>query len=348
MTTLPPDVAAAAERVRELLKELGPDHALAVKARLARDRARKRETRKQTTPEQRERERVRSREVRSRKPLRPFLAIDGEGGGTDALGRQLYLTMVAANAFGEEERIVHRNGEALTTPDCFEFLLDLPKEPILVAFGLGYDATQILRGMPPRKLREVINPRQGKNGPIPVFWREYAVTYQQGQYLRVARIDRSGPKPKVMKGSSRTVNETLGFFQSTFVKAITDWNIGTETERAIIKANKDIRDQFATLTDDMVEYCTLECRYLAMLLTEFREVCYAAGIRPERWAGAGWLATAMLKQHGALKRPLTANERREAADRKPSRNSAPRRPERDPELDIAANLGYYGGRFEIS
>src|SRR5204863_1878157 len=137
------------------------------------------------------------------------------------------------------------------------------------------------------------------------------------------------------------------FFQSTFLKAITDWNIGNEVERAIIKANKDIRDQFATLTDDMVQYCTLECRYLAMLMTEFREVCYAPGIRPERWAGAGWLATAMLKQHGALKRPLTIREQQEAAERKPPKHSRPpepRRPERAREFEVAANLAYYGGR----
>src|SRR5262249_4086655 len=107
----------------------------------------KRDARRQQTPEQIERNRERQRPARANRPLRPFWAIDGEGGGTDALGRQIYLTMVAADAFGEEEPIVHRNGEALTTADCFEFLLGLPKEPILVAYGLGYDATQHLRGM---------------------------------------------------------------------------------------------------------------------------------------------------------------------------------------------------------
>ena len=46
----------------------------------------------------------------------------------------------------------------------------------------------------------------------------------------------------------------------------------------------------------MIEYCKLECRYLAMLMTEFREVCTTAGIKPERWAGAGSLAAALLKE----------------------------------------------------
>src|SRR5262249_3252524 len=134
----------------------------------------------------------------------------------------------------------------------------------------------------------------------------------------------------------------------SFVKAIEDWGIGNEAERAVIKANKDIRSEFAELTDQMVEYCTLECRYLAALMTEFREVCHAAGIRPDRWCGAGWLAAAMLKQHGALKRPLTVREQQEASERKPSKNAVSRRPERNRELETAANRAYYGGRFEVS
>src|SRR5262249_5895597 len=33
---------------------------------------------------------------------------------------------------------------------------------------------------------------------------------------------------------------------------------------------------------------------------------------------------------------------------KNSKPSAPRRPARDPEFEVAANLAYYGGRFEVS
>src|SRR5205814_451985 len=65
----------------------------------------------------------------------------------------------------------------------------------------------------------------------------------------------------------------------------------------------------------------------------------------------GWLAAALDKQHGTRKRPLTVREQAEAAERKPSKHSrppAPRRPERDREFEVAANLAYYGGRFEVS
>jgi hypothetical protein len=202
-----------------------------------------------------------------------------------------------------------------------------------------------------RTLRRILNPPQGKNGPCYTYWGDYAIGYQQGQYLRVARIDRSGPKPTVVRGSCRTIYETRGFFQCTFIKAIDDWSIGTEQERAIIVANKAQREEFEQLTDTIVGYCTLECRYLATLMTEFRKVCTAAGILPKQWSGAGWLASALLEKHGIPKRPLTAMEVAALAERKPTKSVRPavlRRPERDREFEVSASFAYCGGRFETS
>jgi hypothetical protein len=276
------------------------------------------------------------------------MAVDGEGGGTDALDRQNYLLMVAVNSEGEY--LLQRKGEPLSTCDCLEFLLSLPAEPILVGYGIGYDATQILRGIKANTLRRILNPPQGRNGPCYTYWGEYAIIYQQGQYLRVARIDRSGGKPGIVKGSSRTVYEQLGFFQCTFVKAITGWNIGSEHDRARIADNKMRRDTFSRLTDEIIEYCKLECRHLATLTEEFRKVCAAAGIQPKQWSGAGWLASALLEKHRVPKRPLTSKEAAALAEKRPAMASSIglRRPERDPQFEIAANDAYYGGRFEVS
>jgi hypothetical protein len=228
----------------------------------------------------------------------------------------------------------------------------LPADPILVGYGVGYDATQILRGgIKEPTMRQILNPRQGKNGPCYTYWGDYAIIYQQGQYIRVARIDRRGPKPAIMRGSCRTIYETFGFFQCAFVKAIGNWGIGTEQERAVIAANKISRDEFLQLTDGIVEYCKLECRYLAMLMEQFREVCTATAILPKQWSGAGWLASALLDGHEIPKRPLTQREVAALAERKPNKYPRParlRRPERDRQFEIAANLAYYGGRFEVS
>jgi DNA polymerase type B, organellar and viral len=147
------------------------------------------------------------------------------------------------------------------------------------------------------------------------------------------------------------VYETRGLFQCSFVKAIADWNIGTDEGRSAIAENKTRREEFSQLTDEIIEYCKLECCYLAMLMKAFREVCTAAGISPQEWSGAGWLAAALLKKHGVPKRPLTAKETAALAERKPSKNPKPReprRPERDRKFEIAANAAFCGGRFEVS
>lgn len=367
---LNPDVAS---RIDEFIRARGPEYVQLVEDRRARarkrknaarklhspeegarartrERLRKATARKRRTPEQREHDKERDR-ARSRTKLRPFIAVDGEGGGTDSAGRQHYLLMVASGPTSGEEHIRHNHGEPLSVKDCLEFILSLPANHILVGYGFGYDVTQILRGItrPPGTLRRILNPRQGKNGPLSTYWSDYAITYQQGQYFRVVRLDRDSRKP--IKPSSRTVYETLGFFQCAFVKAIEHWKIGSARERKIIARNKAQRDEFSKLTKGIIRYCKLECRSLAMLMTEFREVCTAVGIKPQRWSGAGSLAAALLDKHGVPKRPLTRREIADRANMKPSKNpkpGKPRRPDRPHEFEAAANNAYYGGRFEVS
>jgi hypothetical protein len=351
--------------VERIIKSRGVDYERAVGDRRERERARKREARQRLTKEQREQEckrkqaarqrqtheqraREKAREkARSRAQPRPFIAIDGEGGGTDELDRQHYFLMVASGQTAGEERICHREGKSLSTRDCLDFILSLPANVAIVGYGIGYDATQVLRGIKASTLRQILNPRQGKNGPCYTYWGDYAIIYQQGQYIRIARVGRSGGKPSVIKGSSRTIYETFGFFQCSFVKAINNWEIGAEQEREFIAENKMQRDQFVKITDEIIEYSKLVCRYLAMLMTAFRDICTAAGILPRQWSGAGWLAAALLEKHSVPKRPLIPKELEAQAERKPGKNSWPmalRRPERDRQFEIAANRAYYGGR----
>src|SRR5579863_5252110 len=138
-------LAREATRKRDARKHQTPEQR-------AREAARKRNARKVRTPEQRERDKQRER-ARIRK-LRAFIAIDGEGGGTDPLGRQNYLLMVASGPIGEE-RVFHRDGTALKTIECLEFILSLPANGLLVGYGIGYDVTQVLRGVKEQWLRRI-------------------------------------------------------------------------------------------------------------------------------------------------------------------------------------------------
>jgi hypothetical protein len=252
-----------ARRIADMAKARGADHERTVEARRERERARKQEARLRQTPEQRERERSRKRQARtiqtpeqrelererrqSRKKPRQFMAIDGEGAGTDYEGRQNYVLVVAANS--EEAHVCHRDGERLTTRDCVEFLLSLPAEPILVGFYfVGYDANQILRGILGANngstIRRILNPKQGNYGPLSTYWGDYAITYQPGKYFRVSRVDPI--TRKLIYRSCRTVYEAFGFFQSSFVGAITKWNIGSEEERARIVETRTVALSFCS------------------------------------------------------------------------------------------------------
>ena len=265
-------------------------------------------------PEQRERRREKARQ-RSRNRLHPFWGVDGEGAGTDDKGRQPYILLAASGPGADEHRIVHRDGAALSVRDCLEFLLSLPPEPILVGFAFGYDANQIIRGIGKiETLNRILHPPQGQYGPRSTFWGDYAITWQPWQYFRVSRVDRSGRKPVVDKSTTRTVYDVIGFFQCSFISALEKWNIGTEQERAFIAENKVKRGDFAGLTAEMIDYCKLECRLLASLMSDFREVCIATDTVPKQWSGAGWIAASLLKKHGIPKRPLTANEAALLAD----------------------------------
>jgi hypothetical protein len=79
-------------------------------------------------------------------------------------------------------------------------------------------------------------------------------------------------------------------------------------------------------------------------MTRFRENCYALGIHPREWSGAGMLAEALMKRHRAPKRPLTAEER------KAGHNSGrtPRWPARPPEFETATRYAIFGGRQEAT
>jgi hypothetical protein len=351
--TEPVDRDAAVAHIAALLDALGPEHAAVVEARRERARTRMQKLRRQQTPEQIEREAERKRNARARKPPHPFMAIDGEGGGTDACGRQDYNLMMAVSA---EQEFALKTGRCLTTIECFEFILSLPKEVHLIAFGLGYDATQILRDLPSPVLRRIYDPYHNRHGGIsPEYWRDYAIQYMPGKYLRIGRVDNSVPVEKgkrrpVVEGSYRTIYETFGFFQCSFAKAIDNWKTSTEEERRLIARTKERRNSFGKVTPKIKGYCRLECRHLVEMMTNFRQLCHDLDIRPRQWSGAGEIAAVLLSKHGIPKRPRTARELRMQADRKPAKNPRPdiRRPVRDPACEVLLNAAQYGGRFETS
>ena len=273
---------------------------------------------------------VRRYRARLKNKLRPFIGIDGEGGGTDAQGRQHYLLMHATGSRGGWiDRELFRDNRRLSTAECLDFILALPKEAILVGYFFSYDATQILRDLPPSRIDRLLadrDPAQG--GGRYTYWGRYAIEFVPRQYFRVALIMDNGHGKGVVKGSARTVNEVGGFFQKSFVEALKSWEIGDSATLDFIGANKEQRSSFELMTAQIREYCRTECRQLSQLMDRLRDACIAADCVPVQWRGAGAIAASLYHSHGMLKRKD--------------------RPARPAALDGHATQAYYGGRFEIA
>lgn len=283
---------------------------------------------------------------------RPFVGCDGEGAGTDSLGRQNYYLM----RIGDQELYT---GEPLSTLECLDFICDAPdsKHAILVGFSFGYDVTMILKDLPSARREHLLRDKpQGEGLSRYTYWSGakrksdgFGIEYLKNNYFRVCRTKlvrtvvrtpEGGLEPRefpvAVKGSSRTIYETFGFFQTSFLKTLKAWNVGTVDERAEIEANKAERGAVA-IDQRQRDYCAMECRFLAEIMEQFRAVCLdpQVNIKPRTWNGAGKLSSALHDAHdtitaGALQFRINIMTKG-----------------RDEEFLKMASAAYYGGRFEV-
>lgn len=274
---------------------------------------------------------------------RPFVGCDGEGVGRGPDSRYALFRM------GDRELGPYPGDRALTTPELLRFICAAPPDPIYVGFAFEYDISNILRNVP-----------HHRNGPIPsrldrIMRRDvaslsgaknayghqsrwtwltfdgfptYGVNYLARNHLSVCRGEKVGDRIRAVKGSTRTIYDVFGNFQSSFVNALEKWDFGFK-HRATIERMKRQRESFSTITQEIRDYCKLECQLLGELMDEFRSVCLSVDLRPKTWNGAGKLASALHHtmqtiRAAELEKLLPAGLKR------------------------TAHAAYYGGRFEVT
>lgn len=275
-------------------------------------------------------DRHRPRRRVSKAPARvaPFIGCDGEGCGTDSLGRQEYRLF----RIGERELYT---GDPLGTAELLDFICDAPPagKAVLVGFSFGYDVTMILRDLPAERRERLLRPMDpaeaGPGRSRYTFWQDHGIEYLPRNYLRVCRLERlPDGRRRAIAGSARTIYEVFGFFQASFLRTLANWQVGAEY-LDLIERNKAARSSFERITPEIREYCAVECRCLAEMMERFRACCHAAGIRPRSWSGAGKLAAALHAEHRTITRA-------EIAGLVP------------PGVLSDAQAAYYGGRFEVT
>lgn len=236
-----------------------------------------------------------------------FIAIDGES-VTDEEGHR-YVMLCASTGDAIESK------RGLSTEACFEFLLELRRqypEHTFVGFGFNYDVNMMLRDVPKNQLQELWTNREAN---IFTETRFYTITYIPSKFI--------GIKSDVYI----EVQDVFGFFQTSFLKALEDWNISDDD--GTIERMKQERSEFA-ISDmpEMKKYCFLECIKLVELCEKLQDSLVDAGLKVQRWIGAGSVGNALIKKYKVLDHHYPDYKY-------------------PPELQRSIMYAYFGGRFEM-
>ncbi len=265
-----------------------------------------------------------SRARHARRPPK-FIGVDGEGLHVPDGTPQPYVLFAANNGTYVEGYDDENPG--LTSIECLDFLLGLAKAnpgAVLVVFGGSYDMTQSLRDLPEDDARQLAETGE-------VVWRAerhrfYSIRFFPGKLLQIVRTIEHPVLREARPAKARmTLYDVFGYFQTSFVNTLRQWDIGTDEQRERILAMKDRRDEFGAGEVEAIRaYCLEECVLLVDLMDKVAQAVFDADIPvPRQWHGAGSLADSLLADHymgDALA-------------------------ELDPQPD-AVDRAYYGGRIE--
>lgn len=315
-----------------------------------------------------ERKKDRDSERKNRRGSLKIVGIDGEGHDLED-GTHIYTLLCAVDETG---KIVAEaeNQNGLSSVECFEMLLSLPRDALKFVFMGSYDWTKIIEDCKPEDIYCIMHPETRRLRRCKECKHRYEVISRTCpkcdsrevrsvlQLQRVSRFKSGSPSAKLMKrkftyaldwmnGSftvaephptrkgwykrSTKVWDVFKFFQCSFVKAIELWKVGTDEQHKRIKAMKQKRGSFHEEAPENIKlYCRQECWLLAQKMRKLLDACKVAGIELRRYDGAGAIANALLKREGVKQ---YMGKPLEAYSK---------------ELQHAVMSAYFGGRFENS
>jgi hypothetical protein len=199
----------------------------------------------------------------------------------------------------------------LSTVECLDLLLECERRiPNAIHFGFAfdYDVNMILKDLPWRNLAVLIE--KGKT-----VWEGYIISHIPHKWFTVRYGD-----------TYVKVFDVFSFFNTSYYKALEQYETGTQRERDYILAGKKRRDLFMwDQIGDIYKYWLTELRLGPMLMGGIRKTLDDAGYPISSWHGPGSLARYELNRRKV--RTIMADT--------PS------------EVWLASRYGYTGGRFEL-
>jgi hypothetical protein len=322
------EAVAEAERKRAMPKDKAARRRAQIRLAVAKYREKQRREEDARARKAREASELRMEVTRRQKAI----FVDGEGVTLDD-GSHLYRYMAACLADGTVLGELY-DEEGIRSRVALEFLAELPKEDEegvaylgVFGFGLGYDMTKWLENLKNKPIYELFHSEDLKPKATIGSLRLLLV----GKCLEL--VDKRAPK-----GQKRTkVWDVLKGFQSTFVKALRNWNVGRPEEWKRIEAMKGQRGKFADVPwEEVTAYCKDECRLGAELVETYIRAHIDAGIDLRgKYHGAGSTSDAFLMLMDAL-------------DKKCTREVAAKDLDAFAQTKSAFSRAFFGGRAETS
>ena len=242
-----------------------------------------------------------------------FIAWDGEGFNTDTEIDEFtheHKFVLFANSLGKHIAISAEQ-TYLSTVDCCELLLETAREhprAIHVVYGGSYDMNHILKDLPKESVEQLA--RFGD-----CTWNGYYIRFLPRKSLFIQKGE-----------NSVTLWDVIGFFQMSFVQAITQWLGKDYADLPLIAKGKSNRTEFNDADMPfMIRYNDAELRALVLLMESFHYAVKSLGLKLARWDGAGAVAAAIYAQKDFKKH----------LGKQPAA------------VEDAARYAYFGGRFEL-
>ncbi len=216
-----------------------------------------------------------------------FIAVDGEGWN----GR---YTLLACSAVEYDLY----NPRGLSTKACLEYLSGWSIKPgdAMVGFGLSYDFENILRDIPEADYIKLLNNQE-------ITYKNFILkNYIPRKFLEVQRVLDSVNEKGENKKKTIFLQCTLGFFQTSFIKALEKFNIPIPP---IIEEGKALRGEFHPKDLEFIKrYNRTELDLIIKLMNSLRdsgkEAFEVIGLKPNftprTWFGPGAWASNFLKQ----------------------------------------------------
>lgn len=225
-----------------------------------------------------------------------FVAWDGEGvtGCTDPVcGRyhcvpdlapgQHIFTLLANN---KGEYIESYDNRGLSTYSCLDFLAQDRGRVNNVWFGFSYDVNCILMDLP---LLGATNSCSDLLKSGMTYFTDFRLSFMPGKIFVCTNT---------VEGVTFSSTDTMGFFQTSFIRTLEQWNIPVPD---VIRTGKDARSDFIHWSPDAIrEYNHAECVLLVEVMRAIREALRDANLPVTSWHGAGAIAAAWLRRERSI------------------------------------------------